>query len=140
MVSELLSVPTDAVVFLKTATPNTPNGRYDFGDTCYVNVMDCDTKEPTDDSLMETHERYVDVQFLIDGEEKFLCADKNGLMLAVAYNPQKDIAFYRFEHAVEVVCHTGEAIVLDTCDAHLPGCAVDGAKTVKKAVMKVLKN
>ena len=138
-VRELFNVPDEAVDFLKATTVNTPNGRYEFGDGCYVNVMNSEMKMPTDASLMEAHDKYIDVQVLIDGEEKILYADKDGLLLAKAYDPQKDIAFYRFEEAAEVCYQAGEAVVLDTAEAHLPGCCVTQPITVKKAVMKILK-
>ena len=138
-VKDFFSVPNEAVDFLENATEQTPNGRYDFGDDCYVNVMHAETKMPTDASLMEAHEKYIDVQVLINGEEKILYADKTGLPLAVDYDAQKEAAFYGFNEADAVIYHTGEAVILDTAEAHLPCCCVNEPQSVKKAVMKILK-
>ena len=131
----LFAISDKAIDFLASADADTACGRYDFGEGCYVNVMDSQTKTAL--ALMEAHEKYVDVQCLLKGEEKILYTGKASLAVAVPYNVEKDVAFFDFTDA-ETVCYCeGEGIVLYPSEAHLPCRAVGEEITVKKAVLKV---
>lgn len=129
-------LPDEAIKFMNDLTPATENGRYTFSPDCYVNVMNCDTKEDLT-ANMEAHDNFVDVQYVIEGEEKIVYANREGLTLATPYNPDKDVLFFVGVPG-EVVCNkAGEAAVLYPAEAHLPGRAVNAPMTIKKAVMKV---
>lgn len=130
------NVPEEALQFLANATKATENGKYPFTPDCFINVMDCQTKND-DTAMMEAHDKFVDVQFMIDGEEKIYYTDRTPLELGEAYNEAKDRCFYKWEKADVVTYKTGEAVVLYPIEAHLPGRAVTEEMTVKKAVMKV---
>ena len=130
------NVPDEAIAFLESATKDTANGKYPFTEDCFVNVMDCNTKADCT-AMMEAHDKFVDVQFLIDGEEKIFYTDRTPLELGEAYNEAKDRCFYKWEKADVVTYKTGEAVVLYPQEAHLPGCAVNTPMVAKKAVMKV---
>ena len=46
------------------------NGKYEIlGDEIYVNVQDYHTK-PLSEGKWEAHRKYIDIQFMIEGEEK----------------------------------------------------------------------
>ncbi len=129
-------LPDDAVEFLKNATTDTANGRYNFSPDCFINVMNCDTKEDLS-ANMEAHDNFVDVQFVIEGEEKILYTNREGLTVATPYNPVKDVIFFEGTPGEAVCTKAGEAAVLYPAEAHLPGRAVNAPMTIKKAVMKV---
>ena len=130
------SVPQDALVFVQNMTVDTPDGRYDFGADCFVNVMHCDTK--AESAPMEAHEKFIDVQMVIAGEEKICVTEKAPLAVVTPYDEAKDVAFYAWESAEEVIYRSGEAIVLYPAEAHLPGRAVNEPMTIKKAVLKLM--
>ena len=130
-----LPIPQDALDFVLKMTADTPNGRYDFGADCYVNVMSCDTS--ADLAPMEAHEKFIDVQMVLMGEEKICVAEKASLEIVTPYDEAKDIAFYAWESAQEVNYRSGEAVVLYPAEAHLPGRAVNAPMTIKKAVLKI---
>ena len=133
-----LNIPAQAVEFVKTITEETPNGKYPFGEDCFVNVMNA-TMKPRTAHRAEAHDLYIDVQCLITGEERIYYADREGLPLETPYNPEKDVCFYSYEEMPCVDFAAGEAVILDTTEAHHPGCAVGEETTEKKAVMKVRK-
>ncbi len=135
----LYSVPAEATAFLSTVSEATPNGKYEFGDACYVAVMSYVAKTLTTEMQMEAHERYIDVQYLATGEERILYTDKSELAEAIPYDAQKDVAFYDYDVAEEVRLKAGEAVILDTDEAHLPSLAIDTPVSVKKAVLKLKK-
>ena len=130
-----LPIPQDAFDFVLHMTADTPDGRYDFGADCYVNVMHCDTAAEA--APMEAHEKFIDVQMVIAGEEKIFVAEKNLLALVTPYDEAKDIAFYAWENAEAVTYRSGEAVVLYPAEAHLPGRAAHEPMTIKKAVLKL---
>ena len=129
-------IPSEAIEFLKGANCDTENKRYDFGEFCYVNVQNCDTKEET--PLMEAHEKYVDIQYLINGDEKIYYTPKAGLEIMKPYSEGGDAALYDFDEKSKSVVYTsGEAVILYPEEAHLPNRAANEPKTIKKAVIKV---
>ena len=86
---------------------------------------------------MEAHERFLDVQMVLAGEEKIYVTDKAPLAVVTPYDAGKDIAFYAWESAESVTYRSGEAVVLFPEEAHLPGRAVGEPMTIKKAVLKL---
>ena len=129
-------VPQAALDFLASANKDTECGKYVFSDDCFINVI---TVETTADAtkMMEAHVQFVDVQFMLDGEEKIYYTDKSALELGQEYDEKKDRSFYKWTKADEVSYKTGEGVVLYQNEAHLPGCAVDKPQTIKKAVIKI---
>ena len=130
-----LPIPQDALDFVLKMTADTPNGRYDFGTDCYVNVMECDTS--ADLAPMEAHEQFIDVQMVLAGEEKIYVTAKAPLTVTEPYNAEKDIAFYAWKYAEAVTYAAGEAVVLYPEEAHLPCRAANEPMTIKKAVLKL---
>ena len=130
-----LKVPQDALDFILGMIADTPDGRYEFGADCFVNVMHCDTK--TEIAPMEAHEKYIDVQMVIAGEEKICVAEKASLKIVTPYDEAKDIAFYAWDNAQDVIYRSGEGVILYPAEAHLPGRAVSAPMTIKKAVLKL---
>lgn len=133
--SHHLPIPQDALDFVLKMTADTPNGRYDFGADCYVNVMVCDTSAAL--APMEVHEKFIDVQMVLAGEEKIYVTPKAPLTVTEPYHAEKDIAFYAWEHAEAVTYRSGEAVILYPEEAHLPGRAAGEPMTIKKAVLKL---
>ena len=129
------NVPQAALAFLAAITENTANGKYPFGADCFINVMDCTTREELAD--MEAHDVYVDVQCLFSGEERIYYKNREGLTVTKPLNPGKDVLFFAYEPCEHVDYKAGECVVLSPEEAHLPGRAVNAPITAKKAVMKL---
>jgi YhcH/YjgK/YiaL family protein len=92
-ISKHLNVPAEAIAFVEGMTASTPNGKYPFGENCFVNVMDSSIK-PREDRRAEAHNLYIDVQCLISGDERIYYTDRNTLTALTEYNPEKDVIFY----------------------------------------------
>ena len=127
-------IPDEAIAFLENATPDTENGKYPFGEDCFINVMDAQTKSELAD--MEAHDVYVDVQCLLAGEEKIFYTDKAPLTMTLE-KEGKDCKMYAWETAEAVTYKAGEGIILIPCEAHLPNRAVNEPMAIKKAVVKI---
>ena len=129
------NVPDAAIAFLAAISENTDNGRYPFGADCFINVMDCTTREELAD--MEAHDVYVDVQCLITGEERIYYSNRAPLTVTKPMNAEKDVGFFAYVPSPHVDYKAGECVVLYPEEAHLPGRAITASITAKKAVMKL---
>ena len=140
-------ISDEVISFMKSLTKDTEAKRYPFGETCYVNVQDCTTR--TESKIMEAHEKIVDIQCLVDGEEKIYYTDKEGLTVNKPYSEKADYALYDLpekadyalydlpEDAEEITYKSGEGIILFPNDAHTPNVAVGEPRNNKKAVIKL---
>ncbi len=92
-----------------------------------------------DENRFETHEKYFDVQYVIEGMEYCgVCKREELGPVAVTYDEANDIEFYEEPvHSGKVFLNAGDFIVLAPEDAHKPRCAVDKPMPIKKIVVKV---
>jgi len=98
-----------------------PIGRYEIdGDRVYAMV----SKEPgrrREDALLETHERYIDIQLVLAGMDdmgwkpKSLCSQPSG-----EYDRRNDIQFFADEPDAWLSVRSGAFVVFFPEDAHMP--------------------
>lgn len=114
-------------------------GRHDINDWLYINVQEYETK---DVSLcrFESHRKYVDIQYMINGLEAIEVADVKCQDLAVSteYNEEQDVAFWLNKPMqMKVVLSNNSYVILYPQNAHKPCIAVNKPVKVKKLVAKV---
>lgn len=111
-------------------------GRYPIdGTRIHAIVQDYDTK-PYADGFLEIHQRYIDIQFLVSGEELIGYAPFTSQPVRTPYNAEKDIAF--LQGASDPVRLTpGFFAVFFPQDAHMPGRTAGASVRVRKVVVKV---
>jgi len=114
-------------------------GKYNIvGDEIFVLVSEYETKH-AQDSYPEAHKKYIDIQFLISGTEKIGFTSFINQKVVTEYNKKKDISF--FDTPVDFFqLKTGMFAIFFNNDLHQPGIFVNNPETVKKVVVKVLKN
>ncbi len=134
-ITKYFDIPAEAVAFMQGTNAETACGRYEFGPDCYINVMETTTTNEA--GKMEAHDVYVDVQFIITGEERIYYANRAGLQEAQAYDAEKDFVLYSYTDADSVDYTVGEGVILYPEDAHLPCRPVNAPMYVKKGVVKV---
>lgn len=86
----------------------------------------------------ETHEKFFDVQYLIEGVELIGVVGREGLVEKTPYDSTNDVTFY--EEPVlsgAVLLRAGDYVILAPEDAHKPRCLAGEAMPVKKIVVKV---
>ena len=118
-------------------SPDTPEGRYDLGEGCYVSVETYTTFKRTERKY-ENHHDYVDVQIVLSGEEIIEIAPVQELRCISEYNAERDIAFYNISFkGMQRVLKEGECLFIYPGQAHIP-CLTNKKKyRVKKAVIKI---
>lgn len=125
--------------FLRTADLKAlPVGRVDIdGDDIYASVQEY-TSLNADTCRFEAHNRYFDIQYVVEGEEQFGYAKRADLTEEVPYDETNDIVFFcEPEEAGTVLLKAGDCIVVAPEDAHKPRCQAKEACKVKKIVIKV---
>jgi YhcH/YjgK/YiaL family protein len=130
------------VQFHKTLTLDTPNGNYSLdGEQLFCKVLDYNTK--TENWITESHQKYVDIQISLGGQELIKIYDNtNGeLEQMQAYDEKTDCIFYKYPANAPMCTQlltTGFMGIYFPQDIHATQIAVDGSPGyIKKAVFKV---
>ena len=114
-----------------------PIGRYDIqGDNVYAMVQSYDTLSQTEKEW-ETHKEYIDIQYIIDGNEKIYWMNMGGLQPCTKYDVEKDCTFFKGHEGNGIALNKGDFMILFPEDAHKPGCTNFEKTNVKKIVIKV---
>ncbi len=115
-----------------------PNKYYIDGNIFYANIQEYETKA---DAKYESHKKYIDIQYMIKGNERVGVCDKNSCKLCIPYDEATDIDFMENPNEEEfLMLNSGEFIVLFPNDAHKPSINPSNTDTkniVKKVVVKV---
>ena len=112
-------------------------GWVDLGNGVRADVQRYATS-PAQELSFETHERFFDIQYLIEGIEYLGVCTRQGLVPKTQYEAARDVIFYHDPaHAGQVLLRGGDYVIFAPEDAHKPRCQVDGAMEVRKIVVKV---
>lgn len=87
----------------------------------------------------ESHKYYLDVHYIIDGEERILISNENNPPITVEYDKDRDIIFYDSNIGVlyDNYLKKGDFIVTSVNELHKTRCAVKNSTFVRKIVLKI---
>lgn len=106
------------------------------GDDLFVIIMEYNSKDASE-CLMESHKKYIDIQYIVDGEELIGITTLNGHTPTVPYDEMKDAVFYNPQHDSLVKLEKGQFAIFFPHDLHMPCIKSGKSSRVKKAVFKV---
>ena len=127
----------DALKFLsETDFSKIELGRYELdGDNIFYMVQSYDT-DP-DKTISEAHKKYIDIQYMVEGEEIIGVADISEDKELTDAKEVNDVWFYDCK-TEPLTLSAGKYMVLYPNDLHCPGVATKGkALTCRKVVVKV---
>ena len=131
---------TKAFAYLRTFDPSTPDGRHDIeGDRIFALVQSYETASPSTKHY-ETHRRYIDVQYVVQGEELIPCMPASRLHTREDYDTTRDLLLYTdcaLASATVSELNAGDFAIYFPEDAHKPGCICGHPSAVRKIVIKV---
>lgn len=115
---------------------NIEDGKYEIdGSIVYASVQTYQTKE---DANYESHRKYLDIQYIIEGSEKIGVTDLSNCTTCIEYDKEKDLEFYNINCKEEFIeLSKGAFAIFYPHDAHKPSIMIAEPKTVKKVVVKV---
>ena len=125
------------LLFLNQAKPDIENGTYLLNPRVKVIVSEYETKKVNEYGY-EAHKRFVDIQYVLNGEEKVSCLPIEKLKETKVYSEEIDAAFYVADNKPqEMVIGNGYFAIYHPQDGHMPQLCVDEPQLVKKVVVKV---
>lgn len=116
-----------------------PDGRIEIdGDRVFALVQRYKTVA-TVNPKFEYHRKYVDIQFIVSGEEVIGWAPAERMSITGSYDAEKDICFGSVEKGkwTPVYLQAGQLMVLWPEDGHAPKLAGSASSPVMKIVVKV---
>ncbi len=118
---------------------NYPGGRVELaGDSLFLNLASYET-HPAEDALMEAHQQYIDVMYMVEGSETIYVKSTDQLAcITQEYDGEGDALLAKKDADTTAVrLEAGSFIILFPQDAHAPGCHAEGPVAVKKVIGKV---
>ena len=104
------------------------------GDRLFYMLQSYESKESNDQP--ESHKKYIDIQYLLSGEELIGAGSLSEMTEEVSANPEGDIWFHHGPLS-NIKIGNGYFAVFFPQDAHAPGIAVGSPAPVRKVVVKV---
>ena len=127
----------NAFIFLKEHDlKNLAVGKYPIDGT---NVFATVTEDPSKDfekTQWESHRKYIDLQCVINGEERMGKFPFGQLTVTKLYDETKDVANYSGDGKIYTV-PANTFMIFFPSDAHRPNITPGGNKVVKKIVIKI---
>ena len=125
---------------LEKIDENTPCERITVdGDNIFINMAEYVNKN-VDECLYESHKKYIDIQYVVSGEEYIDLCDQDILEFTDNRLDTDDIAFFKDTDKFSRADLTeGTFVVIFPGEAHKPCIAPDGKGVkVRKAVAKII--
>lgn len=91
-----------------------------------------------EDCFFESHRQYIDVQFILEGEEIIEVTNINNLTIDFEYNNEMDLLKYKSTSNSSIIkLKKGDIAIFYQEDAHMPCVKLDKSIKVVKTVVKV---
>lgn len=119
------------------------NGKYELVEgKIFATIQDYFSK-PVEEGKFEAHKKYMDIQFIIEGEENIGVGKIEDFNVTTEYDEEKDVLFlspidedsYKF-----ITLKEKEFAIFLPSDVHMPSLISETSCHVKKVVLKVLVN
>jgi len=95
------------------------------------------TTSPTETRKYEAHKKYIDLQYIVSGEERMYHSPLSLLAVKELYNETKDVEKLTGPDDQAVIVRAGDFAIFFTHDGHKPNCSNGRDQAVKKVVVKI---
>lgn len=113
-----------------------PKGKYPIdGDHVFATITEDATKD-FNKTNWESHRNYIDLQYVIEGEEKIGVSPVSKATVTKPYDKKRDAANYTAKGKIYSAV-PGTFFLFFPSDAHRPNITPGGNKVVKKLVVKI---
>ena len=109
-------------------------------ENCFVLEQAYITKDK-EDCLFESHKKFIDIQYMFEGDEIMEVENVNNLLVETPYKDDLDYAKYSQSKDSSILkIRENELAIFYPNDAHMPCIKIDENKKIIKAVFKILVN
>lgn len=117
---------------------NLEDGRYDtLGDNMFALIETYYTK-PVNECKLESHEKHIDLQYIIEGREFMNWASTENLVVSENLLIEEDLLFYEnISSKGAILVEKGFFAIFFPNDAHMPKVQANKSEKVKKIVFKI---
>ena len=124
--------------YLRSFSSSIDVGKYPLdGDDVYALVQNYLTL-PASEKKFESHKKYLDIQYMAEGEEIIQYAPLAQLTVETPYTAKDDYALYKEPtSSTSLLLPAKSFAIFYPDDGHKPGCCIAGSIAVKKVVVKV---
>jgi len=123
--------------FLRKDLKSMEPGKYPLvGDQVFALVSTYSTKTP-EQAKWEAHRKYIDLQYVIEGEERMGQMPLAGAKAPQQYDAEKDLIFFGDQEGEYFTADSRCFFLFFPEDVHRPGVLVEESKPVKKLVIKI---
>lgn len=128
----------DAFAWLSTFDESLADGTHPLSAGCEARVMSY-TTGAEEEKRWESHRRFIDIQYMLHGDERMDVSPIAGLGDATPYDDANDVLFYSGASgaASSLIVRAGEFTVFFPHDGHRPSIRVGASAPVRKIVVKV---
>ena len=122
----------------KTSLADVPLGKHAIeGEQVYALVQKLPSRS-AETAQFESHRKYIDVHYVLSGQETSGFAPADDLKLAVPYDESKDVMLYHVpQQYTKIEVKPGQFVVYHPGQAHIPNCHLQGPHDLHKVVIKV---
>ena len=107
-------------------------------ENCFVLEQAYITKDK-EDCLFESHKKYIDIQYMFEGDEIMEVENVNNLEVSSIYDEMLDYAkHFQTSNSSSLKIKESEIAIFYPHDAHMPCIKIDENKKIIKAVFKIL--
>ena len=112
-------------------------GRVELGGNMFATVSEYLAKN-RESTLLEVHQKYIDIQYVVSGNELIDVAPLKNMTVAKPYDSENDIAFGNVSEFSALKASSGRFFIFFPTDVHRPGMKDgNGNVLIRKVVVKV---
>ena len=106
-------------------------------ENCFVLEQSYITRDKKD-CLYESHKKYIDIQYMFEGDEIMEVKNVNNLEISKEYDETLDYAkYFQSKESSSLLIKESEMAIFYPNDAHMPCIKIDENKKIIKAVFKI---
>lgn len=111
-------------------------GCYEVDHNSFFFLNEYETKEE-ESCFWEAHRKYVDIHYMLEGQEKIAVDHIERLQVKEEYDAEKDAIFFKGDVLSGITMNPGDVMICFPEDSHMTGLIVHERQKVRKVVLKV---
>ena len=114
-------------------------GRVDLDGNRMYATLSVSNAKPLDGGKIEAHRKYLDIHYLVAGQEMIGSAPASSLEVSEPYSNDKEVEFFKTPSKYrKISLRPGQFAIFMPGQGHMPGLGADASAVIRKVVVKIL--